>query len=42
MAHLELLPKKTRISDLTVEVKPKQALNLGIWGFAESSWSHVR
>lgn len=35
MAHLELLPKKTRISDLTVEVKPKQAVNLGIWGFAE-------
>jgi hypothetical protein len=35
VAHLELLPKQTRISDLTIEVKPMQAVNVGIWGFTE-------
>jgi hypothetical protein len=40
MAHLELLTKKTRISDLTVEVKPNQPISVGVWGFTEGlSWS---
>jgi hypothetical protein len=32
MAHLELRPAGTRISNSTIDVKPNQAVTVGVWG----------